>query len=228
MLAYAAHRRSRRQLSPTTLVAIVAVHGAALTALALAKMDGAKIREVITTVYPVHEDPPPPPPEPLPQPDPPQPRPSDSRVDQPKPTLPLPPTGGEVTFDPGLSTKDTGPIIGPGTDPVPLPRPDPVPLPKPGITAGPVLQTSGEQLRPPYPENKRRLEEEATLRLRLGIDERGRVVSVDPVGAADPEFLASARGHLLRYWRYRPATEDGRAVATSIVVTLRFQLNDAE
>jgi protein TonB len=25
-------------------------------------------------------------------------------------------------------------------------------------------------------------------------------------------------------WRYRPATEDGRALATTTVITLRFQL----
>ena len=65
---------------------------------------------------------------------------------------------------------------------------------------------------------------EAVLRLRLSIDERGRVVSVDPVGAADGAFLAAARRHLLAQWRYKPAMEGGRAVATSIVITLRFQL----
>ena len=72
----------------------------------------------------------------------------------------------------------------------------------------------------------RRTEEEAVLRLRLSIDPRGRVTAVEPVGAADPAFLASARSHLLRYWRYRPATEDGRAVASSLVITLRFELEE--
>ena len=81
-------------------------------------------------------------------------------------------------------------------------------------------------MRPPYPDSKRRSEEEAALRLRLSIDERGRVTAVEPIGAADPEFLAAARAHLLRFWRYKPATEDGRAVATSMVITLRFQLEE--
>ncbi len=64
------------------------------------------------------------------------------------------------------------------------------------------------------------------LQLRLTIDERGRVTAVDPVGAADPAFLAAARKHIRAHWRYRAATEDGRAVASSTVITLRFQLDD--
>ena len=60
--------------------------------------------------------------------------------------------------------------------------------------------------------DKRRAEEEATLRLRLTIDARGRVIAVEPVGPADPSFLEAARRHILRAWRYKPATEDGVAV----------------
>ena len=50
------------------------------------------------------------------------------------------------------------------------------------------------------------------LKLRLSIDHRGRVVAVEPVGRADRAFLAAARRHLIAKWRYKPATEDGRAV----------------
>ena len=52
------------------------------------------------------------------------------------------------------------------------------------------------------------------LRLKLTIDPRGRVIAVDPVGKADPAFLAAARRHLIAHWRYKPATEDGRAIAS--------------
>ena len=68
-------------------------------------------------------------------------------------------------------------------------------------------------------------EEEAVLRLKLTIDERGRVIAVEPLGRADRAFLDSARRHLIAHWRYRPATEDGRAVSSSAVITLRFQLD---
>jgi protein TonB len=44
------------------------------------------------------------------------------------------------------------------------------------------------------------------------------------VGQADRAFLEAARRHLIANWRYKPASEGGRAVATSTVITLRFQL----
>jgi protein TonB len=82
-------------------------------------------------------------------------------------------------------------------------------------------------VKPPYPLDKRRAEEEATLRLRLSIDERGRVTAVEPIGPADASFLEAARRHILRAWRYKPASDDGVAVASSTVVTLSFRLDDA-
>ena len=67
---------------------------------------------------------------------------------------------------------------------------------------------------------------EASLRLRLGIDERGRVVSVEPVGRADPTFLAAARRHILRVWRYQPAMEGAKAVPSTTTITLKFELGN--
>ena len=81
-------------------------------------------------------------------------------------------------------------------------------------------------LAPPYPVTKQRLGEEASLRLSLAIDPRGRVTAVTPVGFADPVFLNAARRHILRHWRYQPASEGGEAVASSIVITLSFRLED--
>jgi periplasmic protein TonB len=69
------------------------------------------------------------------------------------------------------------------------------------------------------------MDEEAVLRLRLSIDERGRVVAVEPLGRADPAFLAAARRHILRAWRYQPAMEGDRAIASSTVITLKFELD---
>jgi periplasmic protein TonB len=71
------------------------------------------------------------------------------------------------------------------------------------------------------------LEEEATLRLRLTIDVRGRVTAVEPVGPADPSFLEAARRHILRAWRYKPATEDGVAVPSTMTINLSFRLEEA-
>jgi protein TonB len=111
-------------------------------------------------------------------------------------------------------------LIGPSIEP--LPKADP--LPPPPVKTSARLMTSGADLRPPYPASKIASGEEALLRLRLSIDERGRVVAVEPVGSADRAFLEAARRHLLARWRYKPASEGGRSVATSTVITLRFQL----
>ena len=125
-----------------------------------------------------------------------------------------------IQFDPGPTIEDIGAVIGSGpttvTDP---PRHVPVRL-------GPRFVTNENAVKPPYPLDKRRAEEEATLRLGLSIDARGRVVAVEPIGAADPSFLEAARRHIIRAWRYRPATEDGVAVPSSTVVNLSFRLED--
>jgi len=92
-------------------------------------------------------------------------------------------------------------------------------------STGVELLTPASDLKPPYPESKLLNEEEAALRLRLTIDDHGRVVAVDPVGSADAVFLAAARRHLMAHWRYKPATQDGQAIASTIVITLRFQLD---
>jgi len=129
-------------------------------------------------------------------------------------TEPQVPLGGA----PGLGSSG-----GTGTSQLP-PLPPLPPAPPVGISRGATLLTPPADLRPPYPQSKLIAEEEATLKLRLTIDEQGRVVAVDPVGRADPVFLASARRHLMAHWRYKPAMKDGQPIPTSIVISLRFEL----
>ncbi|WP_300973311.1 energy transducer TonB [Sphingomonas sp. LHG3406-1] len=228
MLAYAAHRRSRRRLSPSALALIIGGHAVAIALLAAARMDVVTILpKPPIDIFDVPLPPPPPtppPPKPEVQPQTKLPPPPDSFVDRTPPVIPIPQPG--PTFDLGPNVNDTAPDIGPALDtPIRADRSDPLPTPEP-VRIAARATTPADLVRPPYPESKRRTEEEAVLRLRLGIDARGRVTSVDPVGTVDPAFLAAARSHLLRYWRYRPATEDGRPVATSMTVTLRFELEE--
>ena len=115
---------------------------------------------------------------------------------------------------------DPGPIVGPPTFTIPDP-PRPVVLARSDAR----LITPAWDLKPPYPVSKIASEEEAVLRLRITIDERGRVIAVEPLDRVDPAFLASARRHLLFHWRYKPAIEGGRPVTSSTVVRLRFQLD---
>lgn len=216
MLGYAVETRpARRKASPTTLALIVAGHAGLILAVLSSKMDLATgIRATPPEIYnvPLPKDPPPVPPEPR------QPEMPPSRELPFDRVLPVVPVPDLRPADPYIPPQNPAPDIGAQ----PLPTPD---VPKSVVRVGPKAATPEGALRPPYPEAKRRLAQEAVLRLRLSIDERGRVRSVEPLGAADPMFLASARTHLIRNWRYAPAMEGGRPVASSIVITLRFELD---
>lgn len=218
MLAYAAHRRevAERHSAPHILMLIVTAHIALIAAVMSARMElpprffppSIKVKNI-----------------PLPKPPPPnQPhnktttKTSSTTLDQPKVFVPvrLPPDLGPVI-------KQNPPISGGDAIELP-PRGDLLPLTP--VRVGPRFATPPSEVRPPYPPSKLDREEEAVLRLKLTIDASGRVIAVDPVGKADPAFLAAARRHLMAHWRYRPATEDGRAMASATVITLRFELNE--
>ncbi len=219
MLAYAANapRPAASRPAPNAMLFIIAGHVAVIAAVMSAKMDlPRRILGGPTVVMTI----------PIPKVSDPTPQPQDqnqpannSTIDRSNPYVP--PTGANPPVD------DTGPtILGPPTasNDVKLPPNPPFVSIEP-VKLGPRLLTPASQLKPPYPASKLLTEEEATLRLRLTIDERGRVIAVEPVGRADSVFLSAARRHLIGHWRYQPASEDGRAVSSSTVVTLRFQLD---
>ena len=210
---------AQRTRYPRALVVIVALHAAAISAVMLVKMDlPGRVLDPPTQVelIPLPKEPPPNPPEPS------KARPAQSTLDQPVAIVPVQiPMGSAVDSTP-TPFPNPGPVIGI------LPHPGPAIIePKPApVRTGPRFATPDSRLRPPYPPAKLSSGEEAALRLRLTIDEGGRVTAVDPVESADPAFLKAARRHLIANWRYQPATEDGRPVASSTVVTLHFRLDD--
>jgi protein TonB len=219
MLAYYASRprvAASRQ-SPNAMLAIIVGHVALVAVVMSAKMElPPRVFDPPIKIDLIHDDDPPPPADIRPEiPAPPR----SSTLDRPPPQVPTPPVGAQtVDSNPALPNFDD--LVGPRNDP---PRTDPTPTLPVRVDAR--LLTAASDLKPPYPPSKLASEEEAVLRLRLTIDERGRVVAVEPVGRADRAFLDSARRHLIAHWRYRPATEDGRAVSSSAVITLRFQLD---
>ena len=221
MLDYARNRSAvaTRQSSPNALLIVIAAHVALVAVVMSAKMDlPGKIRNVplVIDLIPV---PAPPPEQPIVQPQP-QPRAQPLPFDHPVPRVPTHPVSDSHP-DSGTITPNPGPVAGSGG----------VELPSlPPITPAPVrrnarLLTPPSELRPPYPPSKLFSGEEAVLNLKLTIDERGRVIAVDPVGRADRVFLEAARRYLIAHWRYQPASEDGRSVSSSITVTLRFELD---
>ena len=214
MLAYAANRpvAGKRPSSPQAMLLIISAH-VALIALAMsAKMELTKRpKSPDTTIYFPKTLPPPPPVGTTVK--------KTSTTIDPRPTQPetetqLPPAAGEV-----LGNAGSGPIAIGGDS---FPQQPPVATP---VRHEARLMTPMSELKPPYPESKLLGEEEATLRLRLTISESGRVTEVDPIGAADRIFLDAARRYLIAHWRYQPATEDGRAIASTRVISLRFQLD---
>jgi protein TonB len=222
MLAYAANSRrvAGRSNSPGALVLVIAGHAALIAAVLAAKMD-------VVTLLP--DDPtkliqvpiaPAPPPDPTVQ----------SKARQHPVTQPSFIDRSETIVDMDANNSanlaqvptlvDIGAVI--GTDRSFIDPPAPAP-----VRVAARFNTAASALKPPYPNDKLRLEEEATLRLRLKIDARGRVTRVEPIGAADPSFLEAARRHIIRAWRYKPATEDGVAIDSSTVITLSFRLEEA-
>ncbi|MBW0143895.1 energy transducer TonB [Sphingomicrobium clamense] len=218
MLAYAPPRESARK-SPSVLTIVIGIHVAGLAALMAANP------QFVTTVLPdnpevrfVPQSEPPPPPDPVPP---------QSSVQQPTtqalPTppialVPLPIDGPTIATDTFI---DIAPPAEVGTV-VDLPN---LGTPAPVRTEG-RLKTPPHRLKPEYPASKRRLGEEAVLRLRLDIDAVGRVTKVTPLGSFDSAFLSSAERHILRHWRYEPATLGGDAIADTTVVSLEFKLDD--
>jgi protein TonB len=219
MLAYAADSRriAGRSNSPGALVLVVAGHAALIAAVLAAKMD-------VVTLLP--DDPTkliqvtiaPPPPDPAVQ--------TKSKrhlatqpsfIDRSETIVDMD-ANNSASLAHASTLEDIGAVIGIDLSFIDPPAP---------VRLAARFDTPASALKPPYPNDKLRLEEEATLKLRLTIDARGRVTTVESVGTADPSFLEAARRHIIRAWRYKPATEDGVAIGSSTVITLSFRLEEA-
>lgn len=220
MLAYAASRPAiaARRSSPNALLIVIGAHVALVALVMSARMDLHRHifdPPTIVTWIPLPTDSPPPahPVKPIaPQP------PRQSTLDQPPMRVNLPSVTTPIA-DPTPSLPNLGELVGPGTDSGSTIVPA-----RPARTEARLL-TPPSELRPPYPQAKLLAEEEAVLKLRLTINVRGRVVAIEPAGRADPVFLDAARRYLLAHWRYQPATEDGQPIASTMLITLRFELD---
>jgi len=217
MLAYAANRpvAGKAPSSPPALLLIISAHVALIALVMSAKMEFQPKPPKQPPLIHIKVEPPPPPIGASVRPQHPQPQPFNAHPD-----VPLPDPKA-VTLDPGPIV-EPGPIVTGGANSFPVFPPKPFVAP---VRHEPRLLTNPNQLKPPYPESKILSEEEATLQLRLSINESGRVTAVDPVGPADRIFLEAARRYLIAHWRYQPATVDGSAVASSVTISLSFRLD---
>jgi protein TonB len=218
MLGYAQGRPviAARRPSPNTLLVVIVVHVTLIALVMSAKMDlpsHLKDGPLIVRLLPELTPPPPNPADPQPV------QPQQSTVYAPQPRVPTPPTDAELADSTPVPLPPDANLV---TDP--QPRIDPLPTSAPVRTAARLL-TSGSALKPDYPVTKLMSGEEADLQLKLTIDANGRVVAVEPIGRADPVFLAAARRHLIARWRFAPATEGDRAIPSTTLIMLRFRLD---
>ena len=222
MLAYAADRRPAAKPHPKTLALIVAGHAGLLFAVITARGDIVARPPFETTevtlVDPLEPPPPPPPPS---DPKPVQPTESHVFVPETQVPIPLPDPTGPVDVGPPLATPGTGT----GEVAIPEPIPVPVPVPTQHVSVAARSLTASSDLVPPYPDDMGRIGKEAVVRLSLSIDPRGRVTEIRALSTADPSFVEAARKHILKRWKYRPATEDGNAVASTVNVSIRFRID---
>jgi protein TonB len=117
--------------------------------------------------------------------------------------------------------------------PAPIPTPAAPSPPDPPVAASaPERETLAVELQlqcperypPRYPPAARRAREQGDVRMRVAIDEAGRIDSVQIVQSSGSARLDEAAREAVRLWRCQPAQRDGRAVKAVAMQTLAFVL----
>jgi len=152
-------------------------------------------------------------------------------------TPPPPPT---QTFDPPplvidapVVTLDYTPPVQPRT--ISLPPPQPVPEtptrvapqspPTPPVAFTAARSIASTHTTPEYPFISRRLREQGTLRLKLTIDDKGSVTEAVVVNSSGFERLDEAAVSWVKAkWRYMPAMQGTKAVASMTDAIVEFRL----
>jgi protein TonB len=206
-----------RLISPAGIALVALLHGAAITALLMVKMEMPIRHKYPPIIVQQIPDKPPPPQHPVKQPPKERSRETVTTTLPPFPIKNTPPTFFPPPPPPGPPSSIGTGTIGPVAPPPPLPKVEPV-------RTGPSIDPRS-LLQPPYPPALERegVEGEVTVRVLIGAD--GRVRSVEKMSATRDDFFLATERHALRNWRFRPATIDGRPVESSKVMLLRFQLN---
>lgn len=200
---------AQRNRNPAGLAAVVALHGAALSALILfpPKFIIKEMPTFIVDSIPADKPPPPVPDTPPPP---------QQAVTRPESVVTTTTTVRPVDLT--RIVDDPGPIVvTPRIEPAIVPvKPEPV------LTEATVDPRAAFQ--PDYPPRLARqdIAGKAVVRVLIGAD--GRVKAVEMVSATDPAFFEATRKQALRFWRFKPATRDGVAVESWRTMTVRFEM----
>lgn len=206
----------QKSTSPTGFATVVALHVAALGALALVK-------------GPVIVDPPTPidiydvivPPDPEPEPEPP-PR-TEPQRQQPTVVTMVPPV---------IDRQIPAPIFhDPPVQPQPVPAPPAPRVELARVELPPSVRIAAEMdpryagdLQPPYPPSMERAQRGGSVRVRVTIGTDGRVKAVERISATHDAFWEATERHALARWRFRPATLDGRPIESSKTMNVTFRI----
>lgn len=213
-----------KKTSPTALAVVVLMHGAAITALALAKMENpGRIIWDRTEVdlIPVDKPPPEVPPEPVRQKVQPQ---QQTVLTPPKPVFQLPTQGPAVPWTPA----PTPTLIIPQPGPAVVPKADPLPPPpareiKPARAKANLASYVSDE---DYPSNAVRNEEQGTTRFRLAVGPDGKVKECTVTNSSGSSALDSTTCRLMKQRaKFQPATgTDGKPTSDTVTSAIRWVL----
>lgn len=82
------------------------------------------------------------------------------------------------------------------------------------------------QLPPPYPYSARRRGIEGAVQVRFLVDEQGQVQHLEIMNARPSGVFEESVLRSVPRWRFRPGRKDGRAVATWVETTIKFELKN--
>jgi protein TonB len=213
-----------KRTNPTALTIVVLMHGAAIAALALSKMEVIENPFKPTVVIDI-KNPPPPPPEPQPV--------RQVKQQQPKaPPIYVPPrlidpplerlaVTTTVEPQPYYPPIDRGPVI--LLDPSPPPSPPPPKKVEPARAKANLASYISDA---DYPASAARNEEAGTTRFRLAVGANGRVEQCEVTASSGSSALDSATCRIMKNRaKFTPARDsDGRATGDSVTSAIKWVL----
>ena len=203
-----------------SLAVVILLHGVALTALALSKMEYVRLTPTNITAYPVPLDEPPPPDQPVEK-VPEAPR-TKSVVTAVPPEVKTKASTDPLTAEPLVEPQPFDPFPG---EAIKIEKPADPPKPLPPVRVEAKIDVRSE-LQPPYPPSEERAGNEGSVTVRLLVGTDGRVKAVEKVRAASDAFWRATERHALRSWRFTPARVDGKPVESWTTITCHFRLTD--
>ena len=207
----------QKSIRPGGMALVIALHAAAFAGLVLVKTDIIRTSDPIIDTYDVRI---PPPPEETPPPRPQPPR-QQSVLDAPQRIVQTPTDQGPVVTEPRVPPLP--PYSPPAQETVLADLTPDLPRLPVRIEAQIDPRFAGE-LQPPYPAAEQASQRDGTVRVRVTIGADGRVKAIARLSATSDAFWRATERHALAHWRFRPATEDGRAVEATKVMNVIFRI----